>query len=451
MEQAPVIIVGAGLAGSLMAIYLAQKGLSVKVLESRPDMRTTDISAGRSINLALSNRGIKALEEVGLAEQVLKEAVRMPGRMLHDLEGNLQFAPYGKDTSQYINSISRGGLNCLLMDAAEVYPNIELLFNQPCVEVDLEQKIVYTQASPDQEKTAFQASVIIGGDGANSAVRRAMAKQVADFEEGVDWLDHGYKELSIPPTAAGGFALEKNALHIWPRGEYMLIGLPNLDGSFTCTLFFPLKGDVSFESLNEAEKVQEFFESVFKDAVPHLKHLQEEFAHNPVGKLGTLRCSPWIYKGTAALIGDAAHAIVPFYGQGMNASFEDCRVLNACIGKHGTKNWDAVFEAYQAARKINGDAIGTLAVENYYEMRDHVADPVFRKKRQLEHHLENTYSDYHSKYSLVTFHPEVSYEAARSLGNQQDALLMELCKTEKIEHLPVDTLYRKLKSLKPAK
>ena len=449
MENAPVIIVGAGLAGSLMAIYLAQKGLPVEVYESRPDMRTTAISAGRSINLALSHRGIWALREAGVLEAILEAGVKMPGRMLHAKDGSLQFAPYGKDTSQYINSISRAGLNQQLMTAAEQYPNVRFYFNQRCVDVDLDQVQVTVEDPQTQVQRTVQGQTIMGGDGANSAVRRAMAAQLPDYSGQVDWLEHGYKELTIPPTADGGFALEAHALHIWPRGSYMLIALPNADGSFTCTLFFPFEGEPSFASLQTPEQIQSFFEAEFGDAVPLLANLQEEFAHNPVGKLGTLTCAPWIYQDKAVLLGDAAHAIVPFYGQGMNASFEDCRILKDCIERHGVGQWAAAYADYQAQRKANGDAIGQLAVENFYEMRDHVADPTFRKKRALEHLLENTYADYHSKYSLVTFQPDIPYALAQALGNRQDALLMSLCaQVDQISDLDLEKTYQQLKALR---
>jgi len=448
MKEAPVIIVGAGLAGSLMAIYLAKKGLEVELFESRPDMRTTTISAGRSINLALSDRGIWPLREIGLDKQILDEAVAMPGRMLHDKAGNLQFAPYGKDTSQYINSIPRGGLNKMLMTAAEKYDNVNIHFNQECLDVDFDTTSVTVQDYNTKEKQTIQGCTIIGGDGANSIVRRSMVDKLDDYSDNVDWLEHGYKELTIPPTADGGFAIEKNALHIWPRGAYMLIALPNADGSFTCTLFFPLEGPKSFASLDTEDKIKSFFEEEFGDAVPLLPHLVDEFTNNPVGKLGTLKCYPWVVENKVALVGDAAHAVVPFYGQGMNASFEDCRVLNECIEKHGVGNWAAAYEEYNSLRKENGDAIGDLAVENFYEMRDHVADPVFRRKRALEHQLENTYEDYHSKYSLVTFHPEVPYKVAQQLGNKQDELLMKLCgETEDVTTLDIPTVYQQLKAL----
>jgi kynurenine 3-monooxygenase len=449
MENAPVIIVGAGLAGSLMAIYLAQKGLAVEVFESRPDMRQVDISAGRSINLALSNRGSWALSEVGVLDQVMQEGVKMPGRMLHSKDGQTQFAPYGKDDSQYINSIPRGGLNQLLMTAAEAYEQVTFHFNKRCVAVDLDNTTITVEDFISKEQTTIKGATIIGGDGANSAVRQAMEQQIEGYEAQVDWLEHGYKELSIPATENQGFALDKNALHIWPRGAYMLIALPNADGSFTCTLFFPYEGEPSFASLDTPQKVQAFFEEEFADAVPHLKNLQAEYQANPVGKLGTLTCYPWVHQGKAALIGDAAHAIVPFYGQGMNASFEDCRVLNACIDQAGLGNWEAAFARYQTLRKKNGDAIGRLAVENYYEMRDHVADPTFRKKRMLEHQLENTYEDYHSKYSLVTFQPQVPYSVALDLGNRQDQLLMDLCaKLDDMDAINLEQVYQQLKALR---
>ncbi len=446
MQKPHILISGAGLAGSLMAIYLAKRGWEVEIFESRADMRKVDMSAGRSINLALSNRGIMALKEVGLADAILAEGVKMPGRMLHDREGRLKFAPYGKDDSEYINSIPRGGLNKMLMTAAEE-AGVKIHFNQKVIEVDFDAKKITTEDANTGAIHSIKGDLIIGGDGAASSIRQSMEEQVSGYQSNVDWLTHGYKELSIPPAEGGGFRIEKHALHIWPRGQYMLIALPNSDGSFTCTLFFPNEGEVSFAGLNSPSKVQAFFEKEFADAIPHIPNLVKEFMNNPVGKLGTLKCYPWVYKDAAVLIGDAAHAVVPFYGQGMNASFEDCRVLNACIEAHGT-NWTKVLTAYQEARKVNGDAIGDLAVENYYEMRDHVADPVFRRKRELEYILERRYEDYHSKYSLVTFHPEIPYAVAKAKGNKQDNYLMEFCKDlDTVEGVDVQAVYEALKVL----
>ena len=455
-KQTQVFIVGAGLAGSLIGIYLARRGYAVDIFESRPDMRSTDIQAGRSINLALSNRGIRALKKVGIDQQVLDKAVPMLGRMLHDQAGNLKFAPYGRDKTEYINSISRGELNKLLMTEAEKHKNVKLHFNQKCVDIDLHQARITLENQTGSQRTTPKADFIIGADGVNSAVRRAIvtqnASQTGDSTtvaySRVEWLEHGYKELTIrPATGKSKFKMDKQSLHIWPRGTYMLIALPNFDGSFTCTLFFPMKGEISFEGLNRPEKIRAFFEREFRDTLPLIDNLEKEFAENPVGKLGTLRCAPWHYKNKAVLIGDAAHAIVPFYGQGMNASFEDCIYLDQCIEKHAP-DWEEVFKNYEQLRYDNGQAIADLAVENFYEMRDHVANPIFRKKRTLEQLLEKKYEDYHSKYSLVTFHPEFSYSKAKELGNKQDALLMELCGAlENIHTVNIEQTYQKLKAL----
>ena len=442
-----IIIAGAGLAGSLMAIYLAKKGWKVDIYESRPDMRKSSNYAGRSINLALSHRGIMALKELGLEEFILEEAVKMPGRMIHDTQGNQFYAPYGRNENEFINSISRSGLNKILMTAAEQYENVNIFFKHEVLNVDFDSKKLLVKDVESGKSKEISADLIIGADGANSAIRQSMQKKIADYQSNIDWLEHGYKELSIPATEEGGFRLEKNALHIWPRGYYMMIALPNHDGSFTCTLFFPNEGPDSFATINTAEKVKDFFQKEFPDAVPHLLDLEHEFLNNPVGKLGTLKCYPWKVGNAAVLVGDAAHAVVPFYGQGMNASFEDCRILNECIDKYGT-DWEKILKEYESLRKINGDAIGDLAVENFYEMRDHVANPVFQRKRKVELVLENTYPDYHSKYSLVTFHPELPYSYALSQGNKQDDYLMKLCENlESVEGLDYEKIYSELKAL----
>lgn len=438
-----IAIVGAGLAGSLAAIYLARRGFEVEVYEKRPDMRRGKVEGGRSINLALSDRGIRALEEVGVAEEVLKEVIPMKGRMLHSTEGGLTFVPYGKDEQEYINSVSRTGLNKLLMNAAEVYPNVRFFFEHPCEELHWENGQLTVTNLKENTTVTVEAEVIIGADGAASAVRQAMEKQEG-YQSSTKFLEHGYKELTIPPEE-GTFQLEKNALHIWPRGNYMLIALPNLDGSFTCTLFFPMKGAVSFEGLDTPEKIRAFFKEKFSDVVPLLPRLTEEFLGNPTGILGTVKCFPWHAGRNVFLIGDAAHAIVPFYGQGMNASFEDCRVLDACLEKY--KDWDEIIGAYEELRKVNTDAIADLAIENFYEMRGGVAEPAFLLKRELENVLENRYSDYHSKYSLVTFHPEVPYSVAQKRGNQQNELLLEICrKHTHLDELNVEEIYGLLKT-----
>ena len=324
MSKQKVIIVGAGLSGSLLAIYLAKKGIEADIYEARGDMRGEEMSAGRSINLALSNRGIAALKEIGLDEYMLAEAVPMFGRMIHGLDGSTKLLPYSGRTGEYINSVSRAGLNIALMNEAEKYKGVKFYFNEKCVDFDCKSG----EAKFETGKIA-KSDTVIATDGGGSVVRNSMLHGgIPRFNFSQQFLEHGYKELHIPPSETGEFQMEKNALHIWARRSFMMIALPNFDGSFTCTLFFPNEGEISFESLNTPEKVQAFFEQEFTDAIPHLTNLTSEFINNPVGKLGTLKCYPWIDSGNAALIGDAAHAVVPFYGQGMNASFEDCRILN---------------------------------------------------------------------------------------------------------------------------
>ncbi|WP_299455773.1 NAD(P)/FAD-dependent oxidoreductase [uncultured Microscilla sp.] len=445
-----IIIVGAGLAGSLLSIYMARRGFQVEVYEKRPDMRKADISAGRSINLALSHRGIRALERANIAKQILADAIPMRGRMLHSVEGALTFVPYGKDDSEYINSISRGGLNIALMNIAEAYDKVSFMFNEACESVDFEAGTIELKNTQSGESRQIKGEVIIGADGAGSAIRAAIdgrLKEQDDFQNTTEFLAHGYKELTIPPGEAGAFLIDKNSLHIWPRGSYMLIALPNLDGSFTCTLFFPNEGENSFATLDTPDKVKAFFEATFADAVPYLPELTQEFFDNPTGLLGTVRCYPWHFGGKAVLVGDAAHAIVPFYGQGMNASFEDCIAFDECLEKYGNEGWQKVFEEYQTLRKANSDAIATLAVENFYEMRDGVADPAFLRKRQLERMLENKYDDYHSKYSMVTFNPAISYAEAHKRGNRQNEFLLEVCrKVDSVDELNVDEIYAQLKA-----
>ncbi len=439
-----VLIAGAGLAGSLLAIYMAKKGFEVHIFEKRADMRKAKTEAGRSINLALSNRGIKALEDVGIAKDVLKSAIPMKGRMLHDLKGNLTFVPYGKDDSEYINSISRAGLNIALLNIAESFENVHIHFSEILEKFDPKENLPEFRNLEKNTVSSVEADIIIGTDGAGSILRAEMLKKGL-VEEHVSFLEHGYKELTIPAKVGGGFLIEKNALHIWPRGTYMLIALPNLDGSFTCTLFFPNQGEFSFESLKEQQAIQAFFKDQFPDALALMPDLVNDFQHNPVGLLGTVKCHPWHYQDKVLLLGDSAHAIVPFYGQGMNASFEDCLVFNNCMEKYGT-DWGKVFSEYEQLRKINTDAIASLAVENFYEMRDGAANPNFLKVRQLEHILENQYPDYHSKYSMVTFHPEISYSEAQKIGNYQNDTLMAICKKVKsIEDLKIEELYQTLK------
>ena len=422
MSKQKVIIIGAGLSGSLLAIYLAKKNIEVEIYEARGDMRAEKMSAGRSINLALSNRGIAALKEVGLDEYMLSEAVPMFGRMIHTVDGQTKLLPYSGRQGEYINSVSRGGLNIALINEAEKYDGVKFFFNEKCIDFDAQSG----EASFESGKNA-KGDSLIATDGAGSAVRNSMLHgAVSRFDFSQKWLEHGYKELHIPPDENGDFRMEKNALHIWARGSFMMIALPNFDASFTCTLFLAHKGENSFEQLKDENSLLEFFEKNFADAIPLMPTLVEDFFANPIGNLGTIKCFPWNVGGQSLLLGDAAHAVVPFYGQGMNASFEDCRIFNQLIETHDG-DWKKIFDEFTFQRKPNTDAIADMAEENFYEMRDAVADPVFQKKRELETRLEQAFPDYFSKYSMVTFREDLPYSIAKEKGNAQDKMLMEIC------------------------
>ncbi len=427
-KELHIAITGAGLVGSLLAIYLKNRGYQVSVFERRNDMRKNAGYEGRSINLALSNRGIRALEEVGLAEELKKEAIPMHGRMIHDLQGHLNFQPYGK-AGQYINSISRSGLNKVLMTKAESL-GVEFHFEQRVTAVDFEKTELTIQNSTfNIQHSPFD--LIIGSDGAFSAVRLAM--QFTDqFNFSQSYIEHGYKELHIPTGVAGSFQMEKNALHIWPRESYMLIALPNPDGSFTLTLFFPFTGETSFETLSTKEKVTDFFKSVFPDAYALMPQLLEEFFQNPSSSLVTMRCYPWVRNKTL-LIGDAAHAIVPFYGQGMNAGFEDCRVLNQLLDQFAD-DWDQVLPSFQEIRKPNADAIAKLALHNFVEMRDLVNDADFILRKKIESKLHELFPEkWIPLYSMVTFHENIPYSVAYETGQKQKRIMEGVLKQLDIE------------------
>jgi kynurenine 3-monooxygenase len=441
-----ILIIGAGLSGSLLAIRLAQKGFNVTVYEKRPDMRKQEMIAGRSINLALSNRGIKALKLIGLENEMLELAIPMQGRMIHTV-GNTPFTtPYSGRQGEYINSISRGDLNIALLNKAATFSNVQLFFNHECSNVDIENCIATFQYN--NETITAKADKIIGTDGAGSALRNSFEKDVPSFTLSQEFLEHGYKELNIPAGANGTFKLEKNVLHIWPRGSFMCIALPNPTGDFTVTLFLAKKdAEHSFENLNTNEKVKHFFTTYFPNVAENIPDLIEQFNANPVGNLGTVKCTPYNYKDKALLLGDSAHAIVPFYGQGMNCSFEDVVVLDELIEKY-KEDWTTIFQQYNNTRKPNCDAIADLAVDNFYEMRDATADPVFQRKRQLETKLEQTYPDYFSKYSMVTFRDDMPYLDAMNIGRKQDDYLMELCKNvEDISSLNLEEIFKKIKEL----
>lgn len=411
-----ITIVGGGLSGSLLAIYLAKRGFEINLFERRPDMRKANIYQGRSINLALSTRGLHALEKVGLDQEVLSDAIPMYGRMMHSKTGELSYHPYGKE-GQAINSVSRGRLNTRLIELADEFPNITLHFNSKCVDVDVDNSIA-TFELEDGSHTTFQSDRIIGTDGAFAATRSKL--QTSDrFNYSQDYLHVGYKELAIPAGENGAFLMEKNALHIWPRGEFMMIALPNPSGDFTCTLFLPFG---IFDAVKTDEEIMNFFRKEFADAVPLMPSLLEDYHKNPVGSLVTVRCWPWAKKDKLALVGDAAHAVVPFYGQGMNCSFEDVVVLDRFIDEFGT-DWEKIFGAYQAERKPNADAIADLAVQNYYEMADKVGDKHFLHKKHIEHELTELYPDrFKSQYELTTFSLS-PYKFALEQGQKNDRLL----------------------------
>lgn len=427
MPDKSIAIVGAGLVGSLMAIYLRKRGYDITVFERRPDMRQKVLDGGRSINLALSARGIRALNEIGISEELSRIAIPMRGRVMHALDGTLTFQPYGKE-GQYINSIARGDLNVLLMDIAEAL-GVNFRFDHRIVDVDLEHTQLTLQDAFTSVKVSFDA--IVGADGAFSVVRHAM--QFTDrFNFSQDYIEHGYKELQIPAGSNGSFQLEKNALHIWPRESFMLIALPNKDGSFTCTLFFPHEGHPSFLSLDSEEKILSFFTEYFPDATRLLPDLIREFHRNPTSSLITVKCYPWVRNNTL-LIGDAAHAIVPFYGQGMNAGFEDCRVFNALLDEH-RDDWHQAVTAFQRERKPDTDAIAELALDNFVEMRDLVADREFLLRKKIEGRLYELYPErWIPLYPMVTFHHELGYEHARKMGVKQKKIMDDVMKQPDIE------------------
>jgi kynurenine 3-monooxygenase len=448
-----VIIVGAGLVGSLLAVYLAHAGWSVRVYERRGDPRRKGYAGGRSINLALSARGLAGLRGVGFARDggdlgldrvvMQRDAIPMPGRMMHARDGALAFQPYSKDPRDAINAVSRGGLNLTLIHAAAECPGVELFFDHPCLDVDLAAPAATFQ-SPDGGAIRIEADLVIGSDGAFSAVRGMMQK-TDRFDYSQSYLSHGYKELHIPPRASAvraadavgiaareAFAMEPHALHIWPRpapgrdeGGAMMIALPNMDGSFTCTLFWPFEGEHAFgplERSNSREHITAFFEQHYADAVPLMPTLADDFLSNRTSSLVTVRCWPWQINGVVALIGDSAHAIVPFYGQGMNSGFEDCTALAACLREH-PRDQRAALERYQSLRKPNADAIADMALDNFIEMRDKVADPAFLYRKKLEQAVHAAFADKVSpQYSLVSF-SNVPYVEARRRGRELDAML----------------------------
>jgi kynurenine 3-monooxygenase len=425
------VLIGSGLAGGLLAAYLGRQGYEVDLYERRGDPREGNIVGGRSINLALSTRGIYALEQLGIADEVLRHAIPMRGRMIHDKSGDLHFSPYDRDPNKFINSIGRAALNTTVIEAAQRYPNVRVHFNHRCTEIDLAQAVAHL-ATPSVEilapPTAQQKIIsargesIIGVDGAFSAVRQSMQERITGFAYNESYLAHGYKELTIPPGSDGSWQMEKNALHIWPRKSFMMIALPNPDGSFTCTLFWEFEGPRSFATTKTDGAIRHFFAEEFPDAVPLMPALLDDFKTNPTGSLVTIRCAPWFFKDKVALVGDAAHAVVPFYGQGMNAAFEDCVVLDECLAEFPQDRHRA-FAEYFSRRKKNTDALADLAIENFIEMRDKTASRVFRAKKKLDHLLEGLLPGmYLPLYAMVTF-TRLPYSTAAKRARFQDRVV----------------------------
>ena len=423
-------IVGSGLVGSLWAVYLAKSGYKVTIFERRPDMRNAKISAGKSINLATSYRGWKALKEVGIEQEIKQIAIPMFGRTLHDLEGCEAYQPYGIH-GQAIYSVSRGEINCKLMDIAEKQGNVKIVFDTDCVGADLELGIVKLKNNLTGEVFEVKSDVVFGTDGAFSALRYSAMQKLDRFSYSQNYIPDGYREILLPANADGSFKLEKNTLHIWPRGRFMLIALPNFDGSFTCTLFMPFEGhEHCFNNLTSKEKVQNFFKMVFPDFYTMMPNVADAWEDHPLSSLAIIRCFPWT-NGKVALMGDAAHATVPFFGQGMNAGFEDCSVMNTLMHKYN-HDWPTIFKEYEQMRKPNGDAVQDLSLLNYIVMRDKVSDPAYQLQQKIERRISELYpGDYFPMYSMVSF-SDIEYHVALQKGQEQDDIITNLIQEKNI-------------------
>jgi kynurenine 3-monooxygenase len=425
-----IAIVGAGLVGSLWAVYMGKRGYQVDVFDRRPDIRQLKIVQGKSINLALSDRGWKGLEGAGIRESIEKVALPMSGRLMHAVDGELTYQPYGKE-GQAIYSVSRGLLNQTLMHCADEAPNVNLFFEHRCLDVNLKTNEIEFFDEAKQQKILRSYDHIFGTDGAFSAIRARLTKlDRHDFSQA--YLDHGYKELEIPAAADGSHQLRKDCLHIWPRGEFMMIALPNVDGSFTCTLFIPFEGTNALEHLQSPDQVNGFFQKNFPDAKALMPELIDDFFANPNASLVMTKCYPWHHSDKVCLLGDAAHAIVPFYGQGMNAGFEDCTVMNRLMDEH-TGDFGAVFNAFTNERKPCGDAILELALRNYIEMRDRTGDPKFLLQKKIEGRFSAKHPDkWIPLYSQVTF-SHTPYDKALRNGDAQQKIMDHIMAIPNIE------------------
>jgi kynurenine 3-monooxygenase len=435
-----ITLIGAGLNGPLLAVLLVQRGFAVEIYERRPDMRRVRMSAGRSINLALSTRGIHALQQTGLWERMRNIIIPMKGRMMHSVAGALTFQPYGQNEAEVIHSISRAELNIALMNAAEQH-GATIHFNRRCTGYDWKTGAIRLRDEETGKETTLEAEVVIGCDGSASSIRAEMLR-MNRFNFSQQYLDYGYKELTIPAGPQGEHLLETHALHIWPRGNHMLIALPNIDGTFACILFLPFEGADSFAGLTTPVELDQFFESRFPDAVSLMPQLAENYFANPTGAMVTIKCSPWHVEGKALLLGDAVHAIVPFFGQGLNCGFEDCGCLVELLDRDGA-DWPRVFAQFESERKVNTDAIADMAIENFTEMRDRVADSRFLFRKKVELALEQRYPQiFVPKYAMVTFH-RIPYSVALARGAVQDRMLAELCESiHRVEDLDWDKANR---------
>jgi kynurenine 3-monooxygenase len=426
MKRTPdrITLIGAGLNGPLLGILLRKRGFAVDIFERRQDMRQVRGSAGRSINLALSTRGIHALRTAGLWDGMRNISIPMRGRMMHSIDGELTFQPYGKDETEVIHSISRSELNIALMNAAEEH-EVTIHFNQRCIGSDLKTPTIQLRDELTQKERMYESEVVIGCDGSASAIRTEMLK-LPRFNFSQQYLNYGYKELTIPAGTGGRHLMETHALHIWPRGNLMLIALPNLDGTFACILFLPFDGPDSFAKLSTKADLVHFFTTHFSDVFPLMPELAVNYFANPTGSMVTIKCSPWHVEGRTLLLGDAAHAIVPFFGQGLNCGFEDCTSLMELLDHHGA-NWNLLFSEFERARTANTGAIAEMAIENFTEMKDRVADTRFLLRKKVELALEAKYPElFVPKYAMVTFH-RIPYSVAQERGAVQDRMLSELC------------------------
>lgn len=424
MKNPKVTIVGAGLVGSLFSCFLARRGYTVDVFERRQDMRKANISAGRSINLAMSTRGWTALEKAGLRELMEPMSIPMYSRMIHQADGTIDIQAYGKE-DEAIYSISRGGLNKIMMQVAEQEPNVNFHFNKKCIDLDFEKTKATFEDLETKEITESESDLIFGSDGAFSAVRYEMQK-TDRFSFSQTYLKHGYKELEIPAGPNGTHRIAINHLHIWPREGFMLIALPNLDGSFTVTLFLAFEGKYSFENLKTDEQIKAFFEAQFPTAIEHMPNYVADFRKNPTSSLATVKADPWFYKNVC-LLGDAAHAVVPFYGQGMNAGFEDCRILDDIIDANHGENWSKILQEYSDVRIADGHAIADLAIRHFVNMRDDTQDDNFLKRKQFEKVVMKHIPEFLPQYSMVSF-SNIPYSEALDKGDAQIIMLENLLK-----------------------